>query len=296
MGFSGLDGRWVDGDLTAEVNGMRLFNPVIADEDEGVALARRRQVNVIVLNEANRTDVEALLGKLQQSLDSGSQDPADDNHVVQLGGAGPHRVSPWTYILMTGNSPRDDAGRSEQSRPLQRRVGLLWIPNTLVPCLAEDTPELFQERVARVWQQHSHRSLLAGTPATDEFHGALMDPVSRPVTEAVRGVLRHLVAHGGVASYAVLEKLLVLAANQMHLLAQAGPLPVARLPHCVDRALVSGLSATAAGASGVVAGASLRATLTDPANDLAAQVPEFIAWAGATLSSPTTLGTVEPLF
>lgn len=292
MGFSGLDGDWVDGELTSSVNGRRLLKEVAPVVD-----IEPSQVNVIVLNEANRTDAEALLARIQKSLDSGSQDPADDDHTLQLGGAGPHRLSPWTYVIMTGNSPRDDAGRSEQSRPFQRRIGLLWIPNALVKRLHEDTAAEFRARMAHVWRQHSDHSLLAGTPAVDELSAALDDPTVEPMTEGVRAILRMVAAHGGGASYAILEKLLVLMANQLHLVAVAGaPLPIANIQSAMDRALVSGLSATAAGTSGLVVGASLKASLISPGNGLRNLFPDFIDWSASTLSDPTDLGTIDPLF
>ena len=291
MGFPGLGGEWVNGELTATVRGKRLFIP---DAALGGGVPERSQVNVITLNEANRTDVEALVARLQKPMDSPSQDPADDDFLIQLGGAGPHRVSPWTYLLMTGNSPRDDAGRTEQSRPLQRRVGLLWIPNALRRHLVDDTAEEFRNRLAQVWRQHSNRSLLAGTPQADGIADMFEDVGSSAATEGVRRLLRLLDEHDGGASYAVLEKLVILTANE---LCMAGnPPPPDQLPQAMDRALVGGLSALVAGNSSLVGGRSLKARLADPAAGMAVVFPAFAAWAQETLSDISDFGTVDPFF
>lgn len=119
MGFPGLDGNWVQGRLTvSDAEGSLFYS-----KSEEVP---KDQVNLIILNEANRRDIEDLLSLLQSSLDSNSRDPNSPSHEIRLGKSGVHILSPDTYVVMTGNSPRDDAGRTPQSRPLRRRIGLVW--------------------------------------------------------------------------------------------------------------------------------------------------------------------------
>ncbi len=132
MGFPGLDGDWVQGRLTAKDEDGALLYPRPAEGET----SQMDQVNLIILNEANRRDVEDLLSLLQSSLDSNSRDPTDPSHEIRLGKSGVHVLSPDTYVVMTGNSPRDDAGRAAQSRPLRRRVALVWLPNPLSELLA----------------------------------------------------------------------------------------------------------------------------------------------------------------
>jgi energy-coupling factor transporter ATP-binding protein EcfA2 len=297
MGFGGLDRTWIDGELTSAVGGKRLFYPIRDDDEQAAAdLERRNQVNVIVLNEANRTDVEALLARIQQSLDSASRAPGDPDHRVQLGGAGAHTLSPWTFVIMTGNSPRDDMGRLGQSRPLQRRVGMVWMRNALAPMLHPDEPLAgFQETVARIWEKHRQRSILSAEQA-ESFAALLRHKDALLAVAALRTVLQVLHTHQGGASFALLEKVLVAAANHLHVRPGGGePVPADVAP-ALDKAVLHGLSAVLGGTVGMVEGRALRQSLAEADPPIAGLFPVFSEWASTTLSDVSAIGSVEPLF
>jgi energy-coupling factor transporter ATP-binding protein EcfA2 len=296
MGFGGLDGTWIDGELTAEVGGKRLLYPVRDANGQAGDLERRNQVNVVVLNEANRTDVEALLARIQHSLDSSSRAPGDPDHRVVLGGAGAHTLSPWTFVIMTGNSPRDDMGRLGQSRPLQRRVGMVWMRNALAPILRPTQPiERFQETVARIWEKHRQRSILSAEQA-EGFAALLRHADALPAVAALRTVLHVLDAHQGGASFALLEKVIVAAANHLHVRPGAGEPAPADLAPALDKAVFNGLSAVLGGTVGMVEGRALKQSLAEAAPPIADLFPVFSAWASDTLSDVSAIGSVEPLF
>jgi hypothetical protein len=68
---------------------------------------------------------------------------------------------------MTGNSPRDDTGRLEQSRPFQRRVILVTLPNPLSAALDTDTPDDFKARILKLWSRCAPESLMSADQITD---------------------------------------------------------------------------------------------------------------------------------
>jgi hypothetical protein len=134
------------------------------------AAVERNQVNLIILNEANRQDAETLLARFQGSLDSPSSSPTSSDHLIPLGASGDFILSPFTLVVMTGNSPRDDLGRIEQSRPFQRRISLVHLPNPLANAIATETVDQFRNRVLNLWNRAASESLLASNPKVFQAH------------------------------------------------------------------------------------------------------------------------------
>ena len=284
LGFIGIDGKWVDGILTQEREGRRLLRPVKTNAE---ASPERNQVNLIILNEANRQDAEAMLARVQFSLDSKSKDPLSADHIIPLGASGDFRLSPYTFVVMTGNSPRDDTGRVEQSRPFQRRISLVTLPNPLSLALETDTEQGFRTRIVNLWNRCATESLLMPEQTAD-FRQKVEDPANAGSLAVLRTVLKLIHKHGAGLSYGLLRKLLVLVANQV-------ALGNASFNQALDGALVGGVGATLSGAK-VVDGASIRQNLIATDAGIATVFPQFCEWVGKSLSDPGGLGFVAPYF
>lgn len=288
LGFVGIDGKWVDGVLTQERGGRRLLRPIEGKADaEPVDVRKRDQVNLIVLNEANRQDAESLLARIQLSLDSASKDPLSSDHVVPLGASGDFRLSPYTYVVMTGNSPRDDTGRVEQSRPFQRRLILVTLPNPLSTALITDTPDEFKARILKLWSRCATDSLMSKQQIAD-FQQQIDDASSAVTLNALKEVFKLVHRHGAGVSYGLLRKVLVLAANEI-------VLGNTVLSQSFDAALVSGLGAILSAAK-ASEGVSIRQTLIDPSAVIVAVFPLLCEWAKQSLSEPGEIGIVAPYF
>lgn len=134
VGFSTLDGSWVDGSLT---------QPPATDPDGGLLYTMapygveqyKRQINVVVLDEANRRDIEELIARFQVALDSTSTQPTHEDFEIHLDNSGTKYISPNSLFIFTGNSPREDSGRVVQSRPFKRRQNLIVMPNAFLRTL-----------------------------------------------------------------------------------------------------------------------------------------------------------------
>jgi hypothetical protein len=181
------------------------------------AAVERNQVNLIILNEANRQDAETLLARFQGSLDSPSSSPTSSDHLIPLGASGDFILSPFTLVVMTGNSPRDDLGRIEQSRPFQRRISLVHLPNPLANAIATETVDQFRNRVLNLWNRAASESLLASNPKVFQAH--LSNAANESVMVGLQFVLQAINAHSAGLSYGLLKKLLIIAANQIALTA-----------------------------------------------------------------------------
>jgi hypothetical protein len=288
LGFVGIDGKWVDGILTQERSGRRLLRPIKAiPAAEPVDIRERDQVNLIILNEANRQDAESLLARLQLSLDSTSKDPLSSDHIVPLGSSGDFRLSPYSYVVMTGNSPRDDTGRVEQSRPFQRRVILVTLPNPLSAALETDTHDDFKARILKLWGRCASESLMT-SHQIEVFRQQLDDAGNAATLGMLKVVLKLVQQHGAGLSYGLLRKVLVLAANEM-------ALGNATLGRSLDAASVSGLGAILSAAK-AAEGVSIRQRLIDPAAGIAGVFPLLCEWAKQSLSDPGEIGIVAPYF
>lgn len=127
LGFQGLDGSWVPGPLVGAV-----LVPAPTDQNgdaSDVAMAGELAVpRLLFFDEANRTDIEALLSPLQSAFDR-LQSRQEPDPVV-LGNTAyivPHRV----WRIFAGNSPAADVGRRVQSRPFKRRIPIALPPDPI---------------------------------------------------------------------------------------------------------------------------------------------------------------------
>ncbi|MDN3544043.1 AAA family ATPase [Kinneretia asaccharophila] len=279
VGFTGLDGGWIPGVLTAEIDGRSLLNAEERLSDASV----RNQVNLIILDEANRKDIEVLLARLQTSLDSLSTDPRDDSSKISIGRDGLRYVSPFTYIVMTGNSPKDDEGRVEQSRPFKRRPSLIRITNPLAKAISGMNVSEFSTVSQRIWERCASDS--QGFSRSADIVAALHSEVA--AMTVLHSILCCMNTFGLGVSYGLLRKLCVLIGNEW-------ALGAASFSDAVDGALCGGISALT-GVRTTVDGASLRAALLQVAN-LQAAFPRFYDFVSGTLAETSEYGTVVPHF
>jgi hypothetical protein len=280
MGFPGLDGKWVQGRLTAEDGDGALLYPKEADGEQN----QTDQVNLIVLNEANRRDVEDLLSLLQSSLDSNSRDPIDPSHAIHLGKSGVHLVSPDTYVVMTGNSPRDDAGRAPQSRPLRRRVALIWLPNPLAELLQNDSSK-FPQACTDVWKKCGE-DCLADDPQV--FGKALESVDGLKALSELKSVLEIVHRHRAGLSFGLLRKLLLLTANNMALMNSS-------IGAALDMAVVDGVGPLLASAQSE-ADVSPRRALLQALGENPEVLTATRSWAEAMLGEANPFGVIDPAF
>jgi hypothetical protein len=211
MGYVSIGGDWVYGSLTSKRPDGR---GLLYTSEELTNPAYRNQINVILLDEANRRDVEALLARLQISTDATSIEPRDRDHEIRLGKDGPFFMSPFTYWIMTGNSPRDDEGRVTQSRPFRRRPNLVLLPNVFEKVLSTDDAE-FHTELVRFWEKHCKPGLRLAPAQNDEVSSALKDGVA--VAADLRALLGTLAEFKVGVSFGLLEKLLRTAAVTLSL-------------------------------------------------------------------------------
>jgi hypothetical protein len=277
VGFTGIDGRWIDGALTSPHEGKRLMYPVGPQQTSNV----RGQVNLLILNEANRQDAEALLAKIQNALDCVSKDPADPSFKIPLGASGDHRISPYTYIVMTGNSPRDDEGRVAQSRPFRRRVSLVSLPNPLTEIVTSNTTP-FSQILQELWQDAASDSMLSAVDSTN-FHAELAEPINTPCLDCLKRVLIVMAEHAGGLSYGLLKKLLILSGNRRAL--RGGTVAEA-----LDASAVVGLTPLLIAAS-AKAGKSLGERLK---NENLGALPRLKDWCENQLGAADEFGSVPP--
>jgi len=209
LGFSSLDGQWVDGALSGveHATNRRLFYrregtpPKLPSE-------ARTQVNVFVLDEANRQDIEVLMGRLQLALDSRRTQHGDDDFRVLLDNAGEHFISPFTFFIFTGNSPKDDSGRMVQSRPQRRRQNVLGVPNVFGRILKDANDDEFRAEIVNLWRASAPE--IAIDPASAEvFSQELSIGVERIST--MRIFLRLLNDYAVGVTYGLVKKVLFTA-------------------------------------------------------------------------------------
>lgn len=203
VGFSTLDGRWIDGMLTQQntSTGRKLLYPLT---DGALKLREREQINVMLLDEVNRRDAEELLAKLQSALDSESSVPEHVSNQVKLDNSGERYLSPNTFLIMSGNSPRDDSGRVVQSRPFNRRHNLIPIRNAFETALASP-PADFAAALVALWEKRGSNFSIEAAKAED-FKAALSAETA-PVG-ALQTTLQAMGGYGIGLSYGLMKKLL----------------------------------------------------------------------------------------
>jgi 5-methylcytosine-specific restriction protein B len=281
VGFVGLDGNWVVGTLTASRGSMRLLHEKGIESNSNI----RSQVNLIILDEANRRDIESMLARVQTALDCSSRDPEHEAYTIALGKSGDHLISPFTYLVMTGNSPRDDDGRSEQSRPFRRRPSLISVPNPLRSRLADCSKEDFVGIVKRIWLRNASDSQAQG-PIVAEIAEKIINAETE--LELFREVLLIMGAYQLGISYGLLRKIVILAGNE-YVFGES------TYRRALDAALTAGLTATLS-SSNVVNDKSLRSSLLDLGPPLATTFPRFSDVVQNVLSEISEFGTVAPHF
>jgi hypothetical protein len=205
VGFSTLDGSWVPGILTQE-HGKPKKKLLYDENNTGEALAGRRQVNVLILDEANRRDIEDLLVKFQNALDSDSSEPEHDDFRIALDNAGELRMAPNTYVLMTGNSPRDDSGRVVQSRPFKRRHNFLPLENLFRNELLKP-PADFSATIQKLWKKVGPLLRIEQVSLTN-FEAELIAVGNAPQIAALQTVLLVLDSYAIGVSFGLTKKLL----------------------------------------------------------------------------------------
>lgn len=212
LGFCTVSGEWINGTLTVPQNdGKKLLYQDISDKNI------RSQMNLILLEEANRKDIEAYLAKFQSSLDSKNDDPKSNDHKIRLEGVGDRYLSPLTFIIMTGNSPKDDEGRIAQSRPQKRRQGLCVMPNPYSNFLETCTSDEFTENLSEFWNSFGikrSRSTIATQSIISAFFG---DKNSALTLDAVCSMWKTFAHFKIGVSYGLLEKYLRVVAQLIDL-------------------------------------------------------------------------------
>lgn len=259
LGFSGIGGDWIDGSITAKRNGRAL----LYDNSEIDNPKNRNQINLIILDEANRRDIESLLARLQLSIDSQSLDPKDRSHTVALDSAGVRYLSPFTYFVMTGNSPKDDHGRIIQSRPFRRRPGLILMPNPFEKILVGPKEEFVAHSI-NFWEQHCQRGLLISTDSIKAFTLALNSDAD--ILYDLQTIFTAMSKHKCGVSFGLLEKLF---RNASMIFSMLGGLAAS-----IDQALFVSISPMLS-TDAAIEGTSLRIELLDILTKTNKKYPQF---------------------
>lgn len=280
VGFSTLDGTWVPGILTQrdKVTGLELLY------DEASKLTGRRQVSVLILDEANRRDIEEILVKFQTALDSESADPAHDDFRVALDNSGERRMAPNVFLVMTGNSPREDSGRVVQSRPFKRRHNFLPVENVFRRVLAKDGAA-FSTTLGDLWDKVGPAMSLDPIKHK-EFGAALIAPTNSTYMEQVRDLLRTLDSHAIGVSFGLVKKALKTAATRFSL---GAPFAVS-----IDAGLTESVFSLLSAESPVDGRGSIKDSLDATPVALRGALPRFFSMSDALLRGPDALGRVRP--
>jgi hypothetical protein len=203
IGYGGITGDWIPGSLTSIGPGGKTL---LIPEAELADPNKRNQVNVIVLDECNRRNVEALLARFQNSMDSQSLDPKDVAHSIRLDAGGTHYLSPYTYWIMTGNSPLSDQGRLPQSRPFRRRPNLIALPNIFEENLSASTPDQFRDDLRAFWENHCQAGLVVSDDVADQISDDLQN--NQYIAEDLLSLFSSLIKYDVGISFGLIEKLL----------------------------------------------------------------------------------------
>lgn len=279
IGFTGLDGAWIPGVLTAPNHDGCLLNTEVDIAKPEV----RNQINLIILDETNRKDIESLLARLQTALDGTAKDPRDNAYSIGLGKDGVRWISPSTFFLMTGNSPKNDEGRVEQSRPFKRRPALVHIPNPLGRWIQTANDQDFIEEAKKIWKRAAVDSQAdAMASAIEASIGVETETMS-----LLRSVFVVMDKFKLGVSYGLLKKILTLVANEI-------ALGATNFSDAVDAALATGVSALLSSRT-AVNGRSLKEELLALVT-LEVQFPRFAAFVKNELGDVSEYGTITPHF
>lgn len=278
VGFSTLDGSWVSGILTQPSGNPK--KELLYDETE---VPGRRQINIVVLDEANRRDIEELLVKFQAALDSESADPDHDDFRIALDNAGERRMSPNSFLIMTGNSPREDSGRMVQSRPFKRRHNLLPVENVFRRVLAKDQAD-FIKTLVELWAKVGP-ALCMDQAQRDSFVAALNSATHADLLGHSKTLLEVLDSHAVGVSFGLMKKVLKTAGMRFALTDDFED----SLNYGFTEAVFPLLSA-----EDPVDGKSVKDSLDELLPACQSALPVFFETAQKLLRGPDTLGRVRP--
>ena len=203
IGYGGITGEWIPGSLTSVGPGGK---SLLVSGNDLADPNKRNQVNVIVLDECNRRNIEALLSRFQNSMDSQSLDPKDVAHSIRLDAGGTFYLSPNTYWIMTGNSPLSDQGRLPQSRPFRRRPNLIALPNVAESSLSEATADEFRVILKTFWESHCQTGLIVSDNVAGEISDNLQN--NEYIADDLLSLFSSLIKYDVGISYGLIEKLL----------------------------------------------------------------------------------------
>lgn len=278
IGFSTLDGKWVDGMLTQPDGATKRQLLYALTDGESLKQRERDQINVLLLDEINRKDAEDLLAKLQNALDSEHVVPEHVSNQVKLDNAGDRYLSPNTFLVMSGNSPRDDSGRVVQSRPFKRRHNLIVVRNAFDRVL-DRQPNQFAADLVALWDKRGTNFSIDPAKAS-EFASEMIAQVS--VVTALQTTLKAMRGYGVGLSYGLAKKLLQTAGARF---AMSGDFRDA-IDHSLAEALMPLLSSEV-----VINGKGLREVLLDIDPVLrTTTLPTFFALVEDVLSPPDAFG------
>ena len=273
VGFSTLDGSWVNGILTAPdtaAGGKQLLYDS--------ASAKNEQINVIVLDEANRRDIEELLVKFQPALDSDSNVPEHVAYRISLDNSPEKVISPNTFMIMTGNSPREDSGRIVQSRPFKRRHNLIVVENVFNRVLGRASTD-FSDALSRLWEH-----ILLTVNLEDSHKVSFAEELNPDRLEPLRQLMLALTRHNIGISYGLMSKLLKTASASYSF---SGNIEDA-LDAAVTEALFPLLSAEQS-----IEGRSLRNTIDELPPSAGESLVRFMTLSRRMLQTPDSFGRVR---
>jgi hypothetical protein len=219
----------------------------------------------------------------QAALDSESSDPSHDDFRITLDNAGERRIAPNTFLVMTGNSPREDSGRVVQSRPFKRRHNLLPVENVFRRVLNK-TSEDFSKTLFALWEQVG-TALRVEPVDRAEFSIGLMATHNADSIGAVQNILRVLDRHSVGISFGLVKKILKTAGMRFALTGNFQ----SSLDFGMTEAVFPLLSAEE-----VIDGKSLKDSLEEVAPSIKSPYPVFFAMADQLLRAPDTLGRLRP--
>jgi len=273
VGFSTLDGSWVNGILTAPETAAR-GKQLLYDVD----VAKNEQINVIILDEANRRDIEELLVKFQPALDSDSNVPEHIAYRIALDNSPEKVISPNTFMIMTGNSPREDSGRIVQSRPFKRRHNLIVVENVFDRVLQKTSTD-FSDALTALWE---HILLTVNLEDSDKI--AFAEELKPETLEPLRQLMLALTGHSIGISYGLMSKLLKTASASYSF---SGNIEDA-LDAAVTEAVFPLLSAEQS-----IEGRGLRDTIDELPPIVAQSLGRFMALSRKMLQKPDSFGRVR---
>lgn len=278
IGFSTLDGKWVDGMLTQLDGATKRQLLYSLPETGSLKQFQREQVNVVLLDEVNRRDAEDLLSKLQSAMDSEHLVPEHISNQVRLDNAGVRYLSPNTFLIMSGNSPRDDSGRVVQSRPFKRRHNLIVVRNVFERLL-DAGPAQFGIELNLLWEKRGSNFSIELAKA-NAFALQLQNDLV--ITGALLDALKAMRGYGIGLSYGLAKKLLQTAGARF---AMAGDYRTS-IDHALTESVLPLLSTEV-----VIDGKGIREQLLAlDANLVNVHFPVFFSSVKTVISPPDTFG------